>query len=251
MQQRTPEWFQARAGRVTGSRAAAVVAMLKSGKGETAARRDLRTQLVIERVRGGPLEGPNDLASKDMWIGLDREAAAIRAYEARMGVIVTPMGFITKGTELGLSPDGLVGEDGLIEVKCPKATTHFEYMLSHGELPKGFSMPEDYRPQVAHALHVTDRAWCDFVSYNPEWPYPLDLIVIRADNTTAMVADYVVKLELFLTELRHDEAVVRALLDALALKTVQRWEGLPGVDLWSASLEGMNDVTTEPEPRGR
>ena len=173
-------WFQARAGRVTGSRAAAAVGMLKSGKGETAARRDLRTQLVIERIRGAPLEGPNDLASREMWIGLEREAEAIRTYEARMGVLVTPVGFVTKGTELGLSPDGFVGDEGCIEVKAPKASTHYAYLRSCGELPTGFAMPEDYRPQVAHALHVTGRAWCDFVSFCPEWPYPLDLLVIRA-----------------------------------------------------------------------
>ena len=237
MIQRTPEWFQARAGRVTGSRAAAATGMLKSGKGETAARRDLRTQLVIERVRGKPLEGPNDLASREMWIGLEREAEAIRTYEARMGVFVTPVGFVTKGTELGLSPDGFVGAEGCIEVKVPKASTHYAYLRSCGELPTGFAMPEDYRPQVAHALHVTERSWCDFVSFSPEWPYPLDLLVIRADRDSAMVNEYVVRLEVFLTELRHEEATVRATLDALALKTVTRWEGLPPLDLWSASLK--------------
>ena len=238
MQQRSLEWFQARAGRVTGSRAYDAVAMLKSGKGETAARRDLRTALVIERIRGGPLEGPNDYASPEMLTGLAREAEAIRVYEARTGELVTPCAFIAKGDDLGMSPDGLVGRAGMVEVKCPKPSTHYGYLRTCGEGPERSIIPEDYRPQVAHGLHVTGRAWCDFVSYVPEWMYPLDLLVVRVGRFSQEQDEYVAKLEGFLTELRREEAEVRGVLDALALSTVTRWEGLPAVDLWSASLEG-------------
>jgi hypothetical protein len=250
MQQRTPEWYQARTGRVTGSRAGDVAAQLK-GKGEAAARRDLRAQLTIERITGRPLDTGGGYISTDMRVGMEREAGGLREYEARCGVLVTPCGFAIRGTELGVSPDGLVGHDGMVEVKAPKPATHLGYLKTAASTPEGFQLPQDYVPQVAHALHVTERAWCDFVSYCPEWPYPLDLFVVRVENGTPAVSHYVTLLEAFLVELRSEVATVTALLDALALKTVTRWEGLPTLDIWSASLHGgtAHESVAEPERR--
>jgi YqaJ-like viral recombinase domain len=250
VQQRTAEWYQARSGRVTGSRAADVVARLKSG-GEAAARRDYRTQLTIERITGLPLDTGNGYVSTDMRIGIEREAEALRQYEARCGVLVTPCAFVAQGTELGVSPDGLVGSDGIVETKAPKPATQLSYLKAATNSREGFQLPPDYGPQVAHSLHVTGRAWCDFVSYCPEWPYPLDLFVVRVENGTPAVAHYVAQLEAFLVELQSEVATVTALLDALAMKTVTRWEGLPALDIWTASLRGglPNEPVSEPDRR--
>jgi hypothetical protein len=139
----------------------------------------------------------------------------------------------------------------LVETKAPKPATQLSYLKAATNSREGFQLPPDYGPQVAHSLHVTGRAWCDFVSYCPEWPYPLDLFVVRVENGTPAVAHYVAQLEAFLVELQSEVATVTALLDALAMKTVTRWEGLPALDIWTASLRGglPNEPVSEPDRR--
>src|SRR5207245_5572453 len=116
--QRSDEWKQARLGRLNGSRAADMLATLKSG-GEAAARRDLRTALVLERICVVSQE--NGYVNADMERGIQLEPDALAAYEAQTGSLVQPVGYcVHESLMCGVSPDGLVGDDGLVEVKCPR-----------------------------------------------------------------------------------------------------------------------------------
>jgi hypothetical protein len=118
--QRTPEWHAARLGVLTGSRASDAFAVLKKG-GESTSRRNLRLQLVLERLTGQSQESGYVTAAMERGILLEPDACA--AYEAETGVLVTSVGFIAHDTlAAGCSPDGLT-EDGLIEIKCPGAAS--------------------------------------------------------------------------------------------------------------------------------
>lgn len=168
-EQRTPEWYAARAGRLTGSAARDMLAQIKSG--EAAARRDLRIRLLVERLMGKPVD--DSFTSKEMQRGIDLEGAALAAYEAATGNITRRVGFVQHGTYLaGCSPDALVNGGGVVEVKCPKSATHLSYL-------RGKKLPSDYRPQVTHNLWVTGREWCDFVSFDDRFPRKMQLFVVR------------------------------------------------------------------------
>ena len=173
-EQRTPAWFAARAGILTATGASDMLAKpLKSG-GEPACRRDLRVQLALERLTGQPAEEPG-FVSAAMQRGTDMENEARAAYEAVTGTLVQEVGFVRR-TDLpvGCSPDGIVGElDGGVEIKCPKSATHLGYWRNPGVVPA------EYIAQVTHALYVTGAPWWDFVSYDPRFPEPLRLFIVR------------------------------------------------------------------------
>ncbi len=167
--QRSPEWFAARAGRLTGSMAGDMLATIKSG--EAAARRDYRLQLALERLTGNIEQmKPNEY----MQWGIDCEPEARAAYESRTGVLVRETGFLSHDTELaGCSLDGDIDDfTGILEIKCPKSATHIEYL-------RGGKLPSKYAPQVTHNLWVTGAEWCDFVSYDPRLPAGLDFFMVR------------------------------------------------------------------------
>ena len=167
MDQRSEEWFKARLGKVTASRVADVLAKIKSG--ESASRRNYKIQLVSERLTGEKQETYINQAMQD---GIDREFYAREKYVQQHGE-VEEVGFIQHPTlEAGASPDGLVGEDGLIEIKCPLGTTHTETLMTQ-------EVPSKYIPQIQFQLLVTGRKWCDFVSFNPMFPENLQLFVKR------------------------------------------------------------------------
>jgi hypothetical protein len=171
-EQRSPEWFNARLGCVTGSGVANVLAKLKTG-GEAATRRQYRTKLAVERLTRNVQED-GFFSSKMQW-GIDQEKFGRGAYESLYGLMVRETGFIkVKDEFIGYSPDGFNGSN-LIEIKCPDSTTHFEY-LEAGRLPS------QYKPQVQFGLWVTDAEWCDFVSYDPRFPEHLQLFVVRVER---------------------------------------------------------------------
>lgn len=200
--QRTDEWRKARCGRVTGSRAGDVLDLLKSGK-ESARRRDYRIQLAAERLTGEPQDAV--FVNADMQRGTELEPDARAAYEAITGALVTPVGFLAADDVLvGCSPDGLVGDDGLLELKCPRSATHLRYW-------RDGVMPEDYVPQVTHNLWVTGAAWCDFASYDPRLGRGLELFVVRVRRADLDLDAYAGKVLAFLSEV--DEEVAR--IDAL------------------------------------
>ena len=169
MEQRTDDWFAARIGKVTASRVADVVAKTKSGY--SASRDNYMAQLVCERLTGKPAESFSNAAMQ--W-GTETEPLARAAYEAKMNVLVDEVGFIDHPSIVnsGASPDGLVGADGLIEIKCPNTATHIDTLLSQ-------TVPKKYADQIFWQMACTGRDWCDFVSYDPRLPSDLQIFVMR------------------------------------------------------------------------
>lgn len=169
-EQRSEMWLAARAGRVTASRAAAVLAKIKSG--EAAGRRDYRCQLVVERLTGQPAE--DGYTNKEMQRGIDLEPAAIGEWEVNTGLIGRRTGFLAMTDHMaGCSLDGDFNDfEGVIEVKCPKSATHIEYL-------RAARLPPEYVPQCTHQMWVTGAKWLDFVSYDDRMPSGLQYFCVR------------------------------------------------------------------------
>lgn len=203
LDQRSDEWRQLRVGRLTGSRAKKMLATIKSG--EAADRRDLRMQLVCERLTGVPQD--SDYVNAEMQWGTDHEADAIKAYEAETGAMVTLVGFCEHDTlTAGTSPDGLIGTDGILSIKCPKSATHVRYLREGSE-------PAEHAAQNTHELWLTGRAWLDFVSYDPRLPERLQLVRIRVTRTPDQLADYDKKVQAFLKDVETELQAIQTLMD--------------------------------------
>jgi len=171
--QGSPEWFQQRIGKVTASRITDVLATLKSG-GEAATRANYRSQLVCERLTGNVAESFTNDAMK--W-GTEQEPNARQAYEFISGntVVEVPMIDHPIIAMTGASPDGLIGDDGLIEIKCPNSATHIDYLLAG-------VVPAKHMNQMLWQMECTGRKWCDFVSYDPRLPIDLQLFIVRFER---------------------------------------------------------------------
>jgi hypothetical protein len=191
--QGSPEWLADRAGRATGSRAKDILAKIKTG--EAAARRNYRTQLVIERLTGKPEAG--GFVNAAMQWGIDNEPFARMTYECKTGNLVTEMGFIyLPDVMAGCSLDGLLeegGRTGIWETKCPLSATHIEYLT-------GGKVPTEYKPQVLHNLYVTGADFADFVSFDPRMPEKLQLFIVRYERDEAEMKEYEAELVKFLGE---------------------------------------------------
>jgi YqaJ-like recombinase protein len=205
--QKTPEWYAARLGRLTASRAADMLATIKSG--EAAARRDLRVQLVVERLTGLPQE--DAYVNQAMQRGLDKEADAFAAYEALTGNLASPVGFVAHDTLMaGCSPDGQVdGFAGLLELKCPKSATHLDYLRAR-------KVPGKYLAQITHALWITGAAWCDFLSFDDRFPLQLQTFCHRVYRADVDLAAYELAATLFLSEIDRECAEVSKLAEVVA-----------------------------------
>lgn len=200
MDQRTEEWHQARLGKVTASRLADVLATIKTG--EAAARANYRIELVAERLTG--LRSPGFTSTAMQW-GIDNERAAVAAYELETGRIVSDVGFIVHPeiTDSGASPDGLVGDDGLIEIKCPETKTHVHTLLHK-------NVPAQYIPQIQWQLACTGRAWVDFVSFDPRMPDYLMLEIVRVERDQTLIDQYATEIKKFLDEVYETVAKLNA-----------------------------------------
>jgi putative phage-type endonuclease len=194
MEQRTQEWYSARMGKVTASAVCNVLAKLKTGK-EAQARADYRMQLVAERLTGLPADKYQTPA---MAWGVENEADARFMYEEQTGNLVTEVGFIDHPTIAfsGASPDGLVGEDGLLEIKCPNTKTHVETLLAKG-------CPEKHLPQIQWQLACTGRHWCDFVSFDPRMPEGLEMFVCRVARDDEYIAMLEAEITAFIVEIQQ------------------------------------------------
>jgi putative phage-type endonuclease len=170
MEQGTTEWFAARCGKVTASRVADIIAKTKTGF--SASRDNYMAQLVCERMTSKPAESFSNSAMQ--W-GTDTEPFARAAYEAKLDILVSEVGFIDHPwiTMSGASPDGLAG-DGLVEIKCPNTATHIATLLDQ-------KVPEKYITQMMWQMACTERPWCDFVSFDPRMPEKYQLFVKRVN----------------------------------------------------------------------
>jgi putative phage-type endonuclease len=175
--QGTPEWLSARAGRVTASMISNVLM-----KPETAGFRDYQAQLVAEILTGKP-QG-SDYTNSHMQFGTETEPLARSAYEAETGFSVDEVGLCIHPTieRAGASPDGLVGNSGLVEIKCPKVATHLAYQIA-GVVPSG------YKNQMMWQMACTGRDWCDFVSFRHDLPEHLQLFVVRFKRDPARILE--------------------------------------------------------------
>jgi len=191
MDQRSDEWFAARLGKVTASRVSDVVAKTKSGY--SASRANYMAELVCERLTGK--QGDSFSNAAMVW-GTNTEPMARAAYEALEGVLVEEIGFVSHPTisMAGASPDGLVGEYGLVEIKCPNTATHIETLL-------GGEIPSKYVNQMQWQMACTDREWCDFVSYDPRMPENMQLFVKRLERSSDVIIELEREVEKFLSEL--------------------------------------------------
>jgi putative phage-type endonuclease len=178
MEQRTEEWFAARCGKVTASRVADIIAKTKTGY--STSRENYLAQLVCERMTGKPAESYSNSAMQ--W-GTEQEPFARAAYEAAKDVLVDEVGFITHPTiaMAGASPDGLVGEFGLVEIKCPNTATHIDTLLTQ-------IVPIKYITQMQWQMACTQRRWCDFVSFDPRMDEGLQLFIKQVDYDPIYVA---------------------------------------------------------------
>lgn len=185
-EQRTEQWYQDRLGHATGSRAGDIIA----GK-ETQARRGYIIQLVTERLTG---RAQDSFVSVDMQRGIDVEPLAKTAYQASHE-LTDDVGFVKHPLIrwFGASPDALVGKDGLVEIKCPRSTTHLEYIQSG-------KPPTKYVPQMLAQLSCTGRKWVDFVSFDDRFPEHLQLFVVRFEPTAEDIEKFENKVKEFLSE---------------------------------------------------
>lgn len=165
--QRSDDWYAERCGKVTASRVKDLNAKPSKGKALNA----LGLTILAERLTGVQKETPTNFYMQ--W-GIDNEPHAIAAYENETGFFVNGTGLIDHPfiEMFGASPDGLVGENGQIEVKCPDTTTHLNTLLTK-------EVPDEYIPQITSQLACTRREWCDFVSYDPRLDPELQIIIIR------------------------------------------------------------------------
>jgi len=179
MIQRSEEWFSARLGKVTASIVADIMATTKSGP--AASRTNALARVVCERLTG---QRQDEYTNGAMQWGIDNEPAARDSYSALTGELIDEVGFVLHPSisDFGCSPDGLVGESGLVEIKCPMTATHIQYLTER-------KVPGKYQLQMLAQMACTGRGWCDFVSFDPRMPERLQLVVIRFERDNNRISE--------------------------------------------------------------
>lgn len=192
IEQGSAAWHAQRLGRVTASRVADIIAKTKSGY--STSRANYMAELVAERLTGNRAES---FTSAAMQWGTDQEPEARLAYEFYSNAKVELVGFVAHPTiaMAGASPDGFVGADGLVEFKCPLTATHIETLLTD-------SVPGRYETQMLWQMACCpDRAWCDYVSFDPRMPEAMQRFVKRFPRDNARIAELEEEVRTFLFEL--------------------------------------------------
>lgn len=204
--QRSPEWYAARLGRLTSSNVADMLATRKDKK-ESADRRNLRVRLALERIVGRSLE--SSFMSKAMRQGQEREADALALYEGITGRVIASVGHVQHDTLMaGSSPDGSVNDlEGVVEAKCPLPATHLYYLRTG-------IIPADYQPQIHHHLWITGARWCDWLSFCPEFPEKLQVKLVRVEAKTVDLAAHELLVRQFLAEVETEHQSVLKLQEA-------------------------------------
>lgn len=205
--QGSAEWHALRCGKVTASRVADVIARTKSGWG--ASRANYMAELISERLTGQPAERFTNAAMQ--W-GTENEPKARVAYEWQADVTVDEIGFVPHPsiTMSGASPDGLVGDDGMVEIKCPNTATHIDTLLDGDVAGK-------YWTQIQWQLACAGRKWCDFVSYDPRLPDSMRLFVCRVVREDVAIGAMEKDVLKFLAELDDKVAQLRLKYESVAI----------------------------------
>jgi hypothetical protein len=180
-------------------------------KGEAAPRRNYRAELVAETMTGRPADAR--YLGREMEWRAETEQFARAAYELICDTTVDAVGFVIhdKVERFGASPDGLIGKDGLLEVKCPATATHISYVLE-GEVPL------EYKPQMLAQMACTGRQWCDFVSFDPRLPKECQLFVRRFHRNEDQIAKMEQQIGFFLAEV---DEIVRSLRGSIFIPLEQ------------------------------
>lgn len=188
--QRTEEWFAQRLGKVTASKVADLMAKTKSGY--SASRDNYMAQLVVERITNTKAESYSNSAMD--W-GTAQEPFARAAYEAFTGFMVEEIGFVQHPTIAwaGASPDGLVGDDGLVEIKCPNTATMIDTLLTG-------KVPQKYYIQMQMQMACTQRAWCDYVVFDSRMPAKAQLFFKQVVRDDIFIAEMEAEIINFLAE---------------------------------------------------
>ena len=200
-QQRTAQWFAARLGLPTASRFGDVLARLKSGE-PAAAARDYALALALERVTQ---QMQQQFVNAAMVRGAELEDEARAAYETRTGNLVNQVGFCMHDTvAAGCSPDGLVGAEGILEIKCPENQLKIAALWLTGNA-------SEYLPQIQGQLWITGRQWCDLVVYDPRLRSgQMEVLVLRIKRDEAYIAALAAAVDEFCKTVDQQEADLRA-----------------------------------------
>ena len=190
IEQGTEEWLKIRLGKVTASGVADVLAKTKTGV--SASRGNYLIKLAIQRVTGVVEES---FTNDAMQWGTDNEPQARVAYEVASGNFVDQIAFVDHPTIqwFGASPDGLINQDGLVEIKCPNSATHWSYIKDDGP-------PTKYYIQMQAQMACTGRSWCDFVSFDPRMPERSRLFIKRVMREDDYIAEREAEVKKFLDE---------------------------------------------------
>lgn len=203
MIQGSAEWLRARCGKATASRIGDIMAMSKDGSRPLKTHEDYLMELVCERLTGQAAE--HYVSSYMVW-GLEKEDDALLAYQFYTGRKVESVGFYDHPTipMSGASPDGLVGDEGLVEVKCPTTGTHVASLL-------GSRIATGHALQMQWQMACTGRQWCDYVSFDPRLPDHLQLKIRRVERDAALISEVEAAVAHFLTKVSGKVAQLDAL----------------------------------------
>lgn len=198
VEQGTEEWHQARLGRATASRFKDIMTKIRSG--EAASVKNYRAELTAEQLTGNREEM---FTSAAMQWGTDNEPVARLRYELESGSDVEECGFFAHPDIMtGASPDGLVGDDGLLEIKCPNTATHIETLRKR-------KVPSQYYWQVMGQMWMTGRKWCDFVSFDPRLPENAQYMCVRIERDDKAIAELEDEVKEFLQSVELEVAFVK------------------------------------------
>lgn len=201
--QGTDEWFAARRGKVTASRVADLMARTKTGF--SSSRANYKAELLLEILTNTTAVG---FVSEAMKWGTEKEPEARAKYSETIFEPVVEVGFVDHPDILGAgcSPDGLVGDDGIIEIKCPNTATYLEILLTD-------IIPQKWQTQIQMQLDCTGRKWCDFVCYDPRMPEGGQIYVKRVERDEMFIATMREMIITFIEELNNDVAKVKSKIE--------------------------------------
>jgi len=194
VEQRSDEWQKLRCGVATASCFDKIITPA-TGKASASAVA-YRRELLAEWLTGQPVS-----IKESGWMQrgteMEPEARAFYEFEADAEVVETGITFLDERRLIGCSPDGLVGDDGLVEIKCPAPHTHVGYLIDA-------KLPTAYIPQVQGALWVTGRRWCDFISYHPE----MEPLIVRVKRDEGYIAKMAMLIEAFVATMLEERQIL-------------------------------------------